>query len=329
MSLVNTTRARYSQLIWCTIPVPGGTTLKSAKACWPQRRNAYRSRLRSNSSSTLRTKASGRPAMSATTEWSMTSSAGASGLIRAGSPPRVPMASRIAARSTIAGTPVKSCISTLAGENAISRSSAAAGSQRANASTSSAVTALPSSFRSRFSSSTFSENGSPPTSPTDPSASSRKTSNDRSPTSNPALAPKLFPAMVPALHLSRVVALCRVPGDRPVQAATSSSARTIRGDGPRPGRRLDQGYRRAWEQANTPAVLGLFTEDATYRSYPLRAPHTGHDGIAAYWTKACADQQDVQAHFGDPIVDGDRVAVEWWTTMRAGATRSPWSDACS
>ena len=110
------------------------------------------------------------------------------------------MASRMAARSTIAGTPVKSCISTRAGEKAISRSSAAPGSQRANASMSSAVTALPSSFRSRFSSSTLSENGSPPTSPTEASASSRKTSNDRSPTSNPARAPKLFPAMVPALH---------------------------------------------------------------------------------------------------------------------------------
>jgi hypothetical protein len=40
---------------------------------------------------------------------------GASGLTRSGSPPRVLMASRIAARSTTAGTPVKSCISTRAG----------------------------------------------------------------------------------------------------------------------------------------------------------------------------------------------------------------------
>ena len=34
------TRARYSRLTWCTIPVPGGTTLKSRKALWPQRRKA-------------------------------------------------------------------------------------------------------------------------------------------------------------------------------------------------------------------------------------------------------------------------------------------------
>ena len=39
--------------------------------------------------------------------------------IRAASPPKVVMASRIATRSTTQGTPVKSCISTRAGVNAI------------------------------------------------------------------------------------------------------------------------------------------------------------------------------------------------------------------
>jgi hypothetical protein len=81
-----------------------------------------------------------------------------------------------------------------------------------------------------------------------------------------------------------------------------------------------EGYRRAWEQAHTPAVLGLFTTDATYRSHPLRPAHTGHRGIADYWTRATADQQDVRVRFGDPIVDGDRVAAEWWTLMRAAGT---------
>jgi SnoaL-like domain len=88
----------------------------------------------------------------------------------------------------------------------------------------------------------------------------------------------------------RVVALCRVPGDRAVQA--------IQG----------------------PAVLGLFTADATHRSHPLRPAHTGHQGIADYWTRATADQRDVRVRFGDPIVDGDRVAAEWWTVLRAGGS---------
>jgi hypothetical protein len=87
--------------------------------------------------------------------------------------------------------------------------------------------------------------------------------------------------------------------------------------------RLDawlESYRRAWDEADTPAVLGLFTTDATYRSHPLRPAHVGHDGIATYWNRATADQRNVRVRLGDPIVDGDRVAVEWWTTMHAGDT---------
>ena len=49
----------------------------------------------------------------------MTSSAGWSGLIRFGSPPIAAIASRMAARSTTAGTPVKSCNKTRAGVKAL------------------------------------------------------------------------------------------------------------------------------------------------------------------------------------------------------------------
>jgi SnoaL-like domain len=79
-----------------------------------------------------------------------------------------------------------------------------------------------------------------------------------------------------------------------------------------------EAYRRAWELADTPAAVALFTTDASYRSHPLRPAHAGHDGIAAYWSEVTADQRDPRVRFGDPIVDGDRVAVEWWTTMLAG-----------
>jgi tetratricopeptide (TPR) repeat protein len=64
------------------------------------------------------------------TEWSMTRSTGTSGLIFLGSPPSAFIASRIAARSTTAGTPVKSCISTRAGRKAISRLGREADSQK-------------------------------------------------------------------------------------------------------------------------------------------------------------------------------------------------------
>jgi len=67
------------------------------------------------------------------------------------------MASRIAARSTTAGTPVKSCIRTRAGWNGISSLGSASASQRAIVSTSSLVTDSPSSSRRTFSSRTLIE----------------------------------------------------------------------------------------------------------------------------------------------------------------------------
>ena len=70
------------------------------------------------------------------------------------------MASRMAARSTTAGTPVKSCISTRAGRKAISRSDVLVFSHSATDLMSSLETVRPSSLRSRFSNSTFIENGS-------------------------------------------------------------------------------------------------------------------------------------------------------------------------
>ena len=112
----------------------------------------------------------------------MTSSAGTSGLILLGSPPRSAMASRMAARSTTAGTPVKSCMTTRAGVKAISSLGSAFASQRASFSMSAAWTEPLPSVRSRFSSSTLRLNGSRATSYFDCSASRRKIVCSRSPT---------------------------------------------------------------------------------------------------------------------------------------------------
>ena len=68
--------------------------------------------------------------------------------------------SRIVARSTMQGTPVKSCMTTRAGVNWISWSGSADGSQFAIARMWSAVMSSPSSVRSRFSSRTLRLKGS-------------------------------------------------------------------------------------------------------------------------------------------------------------------------
>ena len=142
------------------MPVSGGTTLKLSNAFCPQRRNAYRSWLRSYSIFEFEANASSEPKWSTCTEWSMTRSTGWSGLMRFGSPPNRRMPSRMAAKSITAGTPVRSCSRMRAGMNAISFSGFAAGSHPASARMSSADTCRSSSHRSRFSNRIFKENGS-------------------------------------------------------------------------------------------------------------------------------------------------------------------------
>ena len=105
----------------------GTPTAPTAGTC--SARGCARTRTRA-----LRTNASATPATSATIEWSMTRSTGMPGSIRRGSPPRSAIASRIAARSTIAGTPVKSCMSTRAGMNCSSRVPASVAARERSAS---------------------------------------------------------------------------------------------------------------------------------------------------------------------------------------------------
>lgn len=73
-------------------------------------------------------------------------------------------------------------------------------------------------------------------------------------------------------------------------------------------------YGSAWERGDA-GVLDLFTPGATYQSHPFRETYSGHDAIRAYWERANATQSDARVLIGDPLVDGDRVVAEWWTTM--------------
>lgn len=77
-----------------------------------------------------------------------------------------------------------------------------------------------------------------------------------------------------------------------------------------------EGYRVAWERKDTDAAAALFTEDATYRANIFEEPYEGRDGVRRYWQQVTSTQEDVRVRIGTPFVDGDRVAAEFWTTMR-------------
>lgn len=76
-------------------------------------------------------------------------------------------------------------------------------------------------------------------------------------------------------------------------------------------------YGAAWEERDPAAAAALFTEDASYRSLIYEEPHVGQGGVAEYWRSVTASQRDVRVQMGEPFVDGERVAVEFWTNMNA------------
>ena len=72
-----------------------------------------------------------------------------------------------------------------------------------------------------------------------------------------------------------------------------------------------ESYRRAWEGNDPDLLVSLFTEDGSYRSSPFRKPNLGHEGIRAYWARAVGPQRGTEVRMGEPVVDGNVVAVEW------------------
>ncbi|MFE9451336.1 nuclear transport factor 2 family protein [Streptomyces sp. NPDC006739] len=78
-----------------------------------------------------------------------------------------------------------------------------------------------------------------------------------------------------------------------------------------------------WRARDPEAIAALFTADATYHQGPYGAPHTGRAAVAAHWRHTLSRQKDARMWFGDPIVSGDRAAVEWWCVLYDPATGAP------
>jgi uncharacterized protein (DUF433 family) len=75
-------------------------------------------------------------------------------------------------------------------------------------------------------------------------------------------------------------------------------------------------YRRAWIERDADAASRLFTEDAVYREQPFETPFVGRAAIRDYWARVTASQTSVELCYGQPIVDGRRLAVEWWANLQ-------------
>ena len=72
-------------------------------------------------------------------------------------------------------------------------------------------------------------------------------------------------------------------------------------------------WQRAWPVADTDAIAELYADDAVFYSHPFRDRQTPADYVA--W--AFGEQASAECRFGEPIVAGDRAAVDWWAVITA------------
>ena len=77
-------------------------------------------------------------------------------------------------------------------------------------------------------------------------------------------------------------------------------------------RRWAQAWERAWNEHDPNLLAPVYADGCVFRSAPFRAPAVPSEYVA--W--AFSDEESAQARFAEPVVDGDRAAVEWWAFVR-------------
>jgi hypothetical protein len=75
-------------------------------------------------------------------------------------------------------------------------------------------------------------------------------------------------------------------------------------------RRWRDTWLEAWPRRDADAIAVLYRPGASYRSHPLRDA----DSPRAYLERVFGEEESIECRFGDPLVAGDRAAVEWWAS---------------
>jgi hypothetical protein len=75
-------------------------------------------------------------------------------------------------------------------------------------------------------------------------------------------------------------------------------------------------WERGWREHDADAIAQLYADGAFFQSHPFREPEVAR----AYLERVLAEEEAAECEFGEPVVDGDRAAVEWRarTRLRSG-----------
>lgn len=81
-------------------------------------------------------------------------------------------------------------------------------------------------------------------------------------------------------------------------------------------RRWADTWQRAWPARDVEAVNALYHPAVVYASEPFRERFQGIVVLHAYLVRSFGEEDEIEAWFADPLVDGELASVEWWATMR-------------
>jgi hypothetical protein len=73
-----------------------------------------------------------------------------------------------------------------------------------------------------------------------------------------------------------------------------------------------EAWQRGWPAEDVETIASRYAEGAVYSSHPFRPGDTAR----SYLERAFGEEALVSAWFGEPVVAGDRAAVEYWAVLR-------------
>jgi hypothetical protein len=77
-------------------------------------------------------------------------------------------------------------------------------------------------------------------------------------------------------------------------------------------------YGRAWERWDLSGFVDLFSNGVVYVAHATQETVVGRPALASYLRKEAAEQGEVSVRMGSPVIEGDRVAAEFWVTATSG-----------
>ena len=76
-------------------------------------------------------------------------------------------------------------------------------------------------------------------------------------------------------------------------------------------KRWAEEYRAAWLAGDGKAAAELYAEDCVFRSHPFR----DLEDARAYMRRVIPDAEAPEVWFGEPVEEGDTVAIEYWALL--------------